>query len=141
MGIKRPSEVELTPVSDKQAPTILIIDDDADLCGAYQTYLEGKGYQVQVANEGMAGWSMAKDNPPDLLVCDHLLPRIFGSSIIGLFRSQLEDKTIPIIALSGFGFPDEMEIFEPITILKKPILPSQLAQTIETMLANRSKSV
>ena len=121
-------------MSKKQSKHILIIDDDAELCEAYQTYLEGKGYQVQVANDGMAGWSMAKENPPDLLVCDHLLPRVFGSSIIGLFRSQLENKSIPIVALSGFGFPNEMEIFEPITILKKPILPSQLEQTIGTML-------
>ncbi|CCO08798.1 response regulator transcription factor [Desulforamulus hydrothermalis] len=82
---------------------ILVIDDDPKITAMLQRALTYEGYRVEVANDGYTGLAMAKDNPPDLLILDIMLPGPDGWEICQRFR---QENVIPILILSA---RDEVE--------------------------------
>ena len=53
---------------------ILLVDDDTDFVEATKTVLESKNYEVIVANEGDEGLRKAKEQKPDLILLDIIMP-------------------------------------------------------------------
>jgi DNA-binding response OmpR family regulator len=80
-------------------PRILLVDDEQDIAEALSFALASDGYEVEIANDGEAGYRSALQNPPDLLILDVMLPGINGYEI----SRQLKDwmKAVP----SGKDFP------------------------------------
>ena len=80
---------------------ILVIEDDEHIAEGIKLNLILKGYEVNLALDGIAGLHAWEELRPDLIVLDIMLPGIDGLSILRTIR--LEDDGIPILILSAKG--------------------------------------
>lgn len=79
----------------------LIIDDDPRTLGLMKEALMIEGYSVFTAAEGKAGVLTAKQETPDLVVLDLMMPGMNGFEAVDALRSDLKTASIPIIILTG----------------------------------------
>lgn len=89
--------------------TILIVEDEPTLQKTIGQFLEQEGYTVQKALNGEIGLTMAKENKPDLILLDLILPKKDGFVIL---KELKEDKTtarIPIIILTNLEGSGDIE--------------------------------
>ncbi|MBI4802463.1 MAG: response regulator [Elusimicrobia bacterium] len=88
---------------------ILIIDDDGIVRDALSVFLTRAGHRVLTAVDGANGVLAFKNNMPDLVVLDRDLPVMSGSGVFDSIR-KISTAT-PIIILSGFNAPEEVEAY------------------------------
>lgn len=79
---------------------VLLIEDEEQIADFLRRGLTFKGYQVDVAHTGEAGLDQARDNPPDLVVLDVMLPGISGVEVCTRLRNGL-DPQLPVIMLTA----------------------------------------
>jgi len=82
---------------------ILIVEDDPSFSRAINHIIQKEGYDVITASNGMAGLRMAKDENPDLLILDVMLPGLDGFEICHQLRQEPLTENLPIIMLSAKG--------------------------------------
>ena len=88
-------------------PKILIIEDEPVHLNVMKAKLEYEGYAVAVATDGAMGYQMAKDEKPDLVLLDIILPKMDGFEVLG--RLKEDGITIPVIVVSNSGQPVEVD--------------------------------
>jgi len=120
------------------AKRILIIEDDPSFSRAINHIVEKEGYEVSTASNGMTGLRMAKDNPPDLLILDVMLPGLDGFEICSQLRADESTEKLPIIMLSAKG--QEADKTTGLSVganeyLTKPIDRALLLEKIASLLA------
>ena len=116
---------------------ILVIDDDADFLKTIQVRLEDNDYRVLTCLDGENGLSMAKNEKPDLIILDLILPGITGENLCKNIRSDEEIKHIPIIMLTCKDTEVDRVIGMVIgadAYITKPLEPKKLLDTIEKLL-------
>jgi two-component system, OmpR family, response regulator MprA len=77
---------------------ILVIEDEARIAQFIERGLIYEGYRVSVARDGQLGLTIARDNPPDLVVLDWMLPGIDGLEVCKRLRAANE---VPILMLTA----------------------------------------
>ena len=126
---------------------VLIVDDDPDVRLFNTTVVEENGYIPLEARNGEEGLENIKQDKPDLVILDVLMPKQSG---IRLYRELKTDKAlegIKVVLLSGIArrtflrsqkalteFGGEA-VPEPEVYLEKPVEPEELAQVINDILA------
>lgn len=85
------------------AERILIIEDNPSVLRATSHILEKEGYEVLTAVDGLEGLRMARDDNPDLLILDVMLPGIDGFEICHSLRSESQTAHLPILMFSAKG--------------------------------------
>ena len=78
---------------------ILIIDDDADIRQPVRLQLEKEGHVVDEAGDGAAGVALCRQERPDLVICDILMPEMDGFETMRHLKREFPD--MPILVLSG----------------------------------------
>jgi DNA-binding response OmpR family regulator len=128
---------------------ILIVDDDLDMVTAISAVLEARDYEVVTAQDGEDGLVKLKDENPDLMILDLMMPKMDGFAVC----MQLKDPkwaryaSIPILILSSIREETSRRRYELETGLtlnvddyvEKPINPSVLLERMEKLL-NKSRS-
>ena len=125
---------------------VLVVDDDPDVVTFNVTIVEELGYTPLIAKNGEEGLRIVREEKPDLVILDVLMPRQSG---VRLYRELKTDESlgqIPVIMLSAiaektflrsqkalteFG---EDKIPEPEIYLEKPIEPEELGKIIKDTL-------
>lgn len=128
--------------------SILVIDDDVQLVESVTTLLESVGYEVLSAYRAEAGFDLAKEKRPDLILLDVMFagpPGPDGIEVSRRIRKDPELKDTPVVMLSGvkkvleLGYdmsPDED--FMPVqAFIDKPVKPEKLLTTIEEVLQSQ----
>jgi DNA-binding response OmpR family regulator len=85
----------------EQLPTLLIVDDDADIQRILALRLQQDGYRVVRASTGAEALMAAQRQPFDLVILDLLLPDIDGFSVLGALRARTATAMTPIMLLSA----------------------------------------
>ena len=80
------------------AKTILVVDDEPNLRSLVRAYLEKDGYRVVTAGNGREALFMARDEKPDLIVLDIMMPEMDGKEFMRLHRRE---RNTPIIMLTA----------------------------------------
>jgi DNA-binding response OmpR family regulator len=80
---------------------ILVVDDEADLISVLRFGLEVEGFEVLEAGDGEDGLKKAREQKPDLLVLDLMLPKLDGYKVCRALKFDDRFKAIPIIILSA----------------------------------------
>ena len=86
--------------------SLLIVEDDPVLLRGLKDNFEALGYRVRTANDGQRGLDALRQEPPDLLVLDLMLPKVNGYEICQAARSS--DMTMPIIMLTAKGQEEDI---------------------------------
>lgn len=79
---------------------VLIIEDEKQIADFLRRGLAFKGYTVELAPTGEAGLDAARDNPPDIVILDVMLPDISGVEVCLRLRQGM-DPSLPIIMLTA----------------------------------------
>lgn len=87
----------------KVVATILYIDDDQELADSYAHALERSGYRVRRAADGEEGLSLARREPPDIILLDWMMPGKNGFETCVELRQTPSLCNIPIVVLTSFG--------------------------------------
>ena len=77
---------------------LLIIEDEARIAQFVERALIYEGYRVSVARDGQTGLQIARDNPPDLVILDWMLPGLDGLEVCKRLRAA---STVPILMLTA----------------------------------------
>jgi CheY-like chemotaxis protein len=86
--------------------TILYVEDNEDNIYMLSRRLNREGYEVSIARTGSEGVAMARDELPDLVIMDLVMPAMDGFEAAQQIRSAGETSHIPIIALSASVLPE-----------------------------------
>jgi CRP-like cAMP-binding protein len=81
--------------------TILLIEDNPDMRENTAEILDLAGYRVLTADNGKAGVALAKAQPPDLIICDIMMPELDGYGVLRMLSKQSETASIPFIFLTA----------------------------------------
>jgi DNA-binding response OmpR family regulator len=82
---------------------ILVVDDDPDLVEAVSMKLESENYRVARAYDGNEAWEKIKEERPDLIVLDVMMPEKDGYTVCRELKSDPEYKDISVILLTAVG--------------------------------------
>jgi two-component system response regulator HydG len=80
---------------------ILVAEDEALAAMAIEDELLSEGYEVVIANDGLAALDAAKAAMPDLLLTDLRMPRLDGIGLIGELRARAPG--LPVVVMTGFA--------------------------------------
>jgi DNA-binding response OmpR family regulator len=84
---------------------ILVIDDDPAVTGLLRRGLTYEGFAVATAASGEQGLALARDNPPDLVVLDRMMPGLDGMDVLRRLRAA--DAQLPVLFLTAKDAPDD----------------------------------
>ncbi len=137
-----PGKGERMVAAEQPPEKILIVDDDARLCGLLQRFLEEKGYQVKGVGDAEQMDRALGRELYSLMVLDLMLPGEDGLSICRRLREQ--DNAMPVIMLTARG--DDSERIEGLEAgaddyLPKPFNPRELEARIRAVLRRRQREV
>jgi len=129
-----------------QQPYILIVDDDPDILDNIVIVLETQPYRLATARDGKKCMAMIKEEIPDLLILDLLMPRMDGWGVIREMRSEPRFANVPIMVLTTVIEDASRRRYELETgiamdvqeYIQKPVTPSKLIQRVETLLGHRN---
>jgi DNA-binding response OmpR family regulator len=85
----------------------LIIDDSPDIRLSLSAMLRQQGLVVSTANDGDHGLVMARDQQPDIICLDLMLPTVSGLEVCRRLREMPETRHIPVIIVSARPFPQD----------------------------------
>ena len=88
---------------------ILLIEDDKFLRELIIQKLGREGYEVVEAPEGESGLLKMKEEKPDLVLLDLILPGIDGFEVLSRIKKDSELKSTPVIILSNLGQQEDMD--------------------------------
>jgi len=86
-------------MSDKKR--ILVVDDEPDFASIVQGNLEKEGFEVDVAYDGVEGLEKVKQNPPDAIVLDVMMPEKDGYAMCSDLKSDSATADIPVVLLTA----------------------------------------
>ncbi len=106
-----PLEIPATSGEPLEAPgqslRIVLIDDNVDANDSLNAVLRIMGHDVSTAFDGKAGFELIRDTRPQIVVCDIGLPGMDGYQIITRLRETSTDPMPAMIALTGYGQPED----------------------------------
>jgi len=118
-------------------PRILVVDDDAANVRLVIETLDGAGYDIETASDGVQGLELVRARAPDLLILDVMMPKMNGLEVCRIVKSMSTESFIPIILVTIQG-----DIESKVTGLKlgaddylaKPYNPLELRARVASML-------
>jgi len=123
---------------------VLVVEDDKDIAELIVHYLQRAGHVVEIAGSGTAGLRRVKEEPPDLLVLDLMLPGMDGLLVCQTLRSDPATAAIPIIMLTARG--EEAERITGLELgaddyVTKPFSPRELTARVAALLRRVQRPV
>ncbi|MFZ3136794.1 MAG: response regulator [Thermodesulfovibrionales bacterium] len=128
---------------------ILVVDDDPEIREAISLILEANGYKVVTAQDGIDGLNKLKEDKPDLMILDLLMPRLDGFGVCKELKDPRWAKysRIPIIILSSVSEDASKRRYELETgvqldvadYVEKPIEHTVLLERIGKVLKKEGK--
>jgi len=89
------------------SPLILLAEDNNTNSSIISTYLQAKGYRIQIAHNGKAAIKFAQDKRPNLILMDIQMPGMDGLTAISYIRQDVTFTQVPIIALTAFAMEED----------------------------------
>jgi CheY-like chemotaxis protein len=113
----------------------LVVDDSMLIRYTVCRFLEGRGFAVESATNGVEALQILEGMRPDLIVTDMLMPKMSGSELITALKRKPETANIPIIIVAGraSGF-DEQEKRANFAIYKDIDLEGQLEKALDAVM-------
>jgi CheY-like chemotaxis protein len=86
-----------------KSATVLLIEDSKFIRVTSQRELMRAGYSVVMAADGEQGLRMARENMPDVILLDMMLPIIAGADVLRMLKEDAQTKHIPVFILSSLS--------------------------------------
>ena len=120
------------------AHRLLIVDDDRDIVETLSKKLLAAGYAISAAFDGEEALVKVKDDNPDIILLDLMMPKLNGFEVLKQVRQNFQDKWRPVIVISAKTELDALKEcykLEADHYLTKPCSIERIIQGIETMVS------
>ncbi|RSD31041.1 response regulator [Vibrio pectenicida] len=126
-----------TLLEDSQAPLLLVVDDEPVNLRILDSFLRLEGYRIRTAQNGEEAIEAIRDEKPELMLLDIMMPGMSGYQVCEAIRKQYDHAQLPVIMLTALNQPDDrVRGFEAGTndYLSKPFNKQELAARIKAHL-------
>ncbi|NLO19646.1 MAG: response regulator [Ignavibacteria bacterium] len=120
---------------------ICVVEDNAPIRKLYSTLLKKHGFQTEDFPDGKQAIDWLKNNNPDCVLVDILLPDMNGTEILQFVRKKENGDSIPVIAATGFAHSNDRQKFIDIgfdSYIPKPINTATFASDIEDVIRKKN---
>jgi two-component system cell cycle sensor histidine kinase/response regulator CckA len=118
----------------KEAPAILVVDDEAPMRSLARRILESDGYCVAEASDGLEAIPLLSETAFDLLVADLAMPKLGGDELVCRVRCAHPD--LKVLYLTGHidSLMDTRSLWEGEAFLEKPFTAVGLTEAVSLLL-------
>ena len=124
---------------------VVVIDDEEDLTTYFSTILEENGFSVKTANNAVDGEKLIREDPPDLICLDLLMPGKTGVNLFLWLRRREEPlRDVPLIIITGIkeqinvdwkDIVSKSKARVPDGFIEKPVTPQRLMRVVNNVLS------
>jgi two-component system phosphate regulon response regulator PhoB len=125
-------------------PLILVVEDEAALVTLLRYNLEREGFRIAAAADGEEALLLAREEKPDLVLLDWMLPLLSGIEVCRQLRRMTETRSVPIIMLTARGEEgDKLRGLDSGAddYITKPFSPSELVARIRAVMRRTRPAV
>lgn len=90
-------------------PTVLVADDNADICDLLQVGLSRFDVNVEVASNGREAYDMILSGRPSLVLLDLMMPEMTGLEVLAKLRQDEQFKSLPVIMITARTQDDDVD--------------------------------
>ncbi len=120
------------PITKKK---ILLVEDDNLISSMYKTKFQADGFEVIIAIDGAVALELAKEEKPDIIMLDIILPQLDGFTVLEELKKNAATKSIPVIMLTNLGTTEDKLKGEQLGaadyLVKANFTPAQISQKIK----------
>jgi len=117
---------------------ILFVEDDALVARIYSQKLTAEGFEVAIAEDGLAAVKRLRESKPDLMVLDLLMPKLSGVDVLKFLRQAPDLKDIRIIVFSNSFLSNLVQEVAQAgveeALVKAAVTPARLAEVVHRVL-------
>lgn len=122
---------------------ILVVEDEEDILNLVKYNLEREGFKVDAAISGEMALRIARDNLPDLILLDLMLPGMDGLDVCRILKNDKNTKKIPIVMVTAKG--EDSDVVTGLELgaedyITKPFSPRVLVARIKAVLRRDNKT-
>ncbi|MCX6022699.1 MAG: response regulator [Chloroflexi bacterium] len=114
---------------------VLVVDDQPDIAGLIVRYLERGGYTALTARDGAEALQMARDEQPDLITLDVMLPDADGFTVLEWLKQDPATAHIPVVVISVLADRGQARILGAVEYLTKPVSEPALLERVAQVLS------
>lgn len=122
---------------------ILVVEDDKFLRELITQKLSREGYDVKEAVDGEEGVIKTKEEKPDIILLDLILPGIDGFEVLAKIKEDPEVENIPVVILSNLGQRDDVErglkLGAVDFLIKAHFTPGEIIEKVEKIMKDRKE--
>lgn len=121
------------------AKKIMVVDDEPYIARVIKFKLEQEGYEVISANDGQSGLQKIKEEKPDMVLLDVMMPGLSGYEVCQKIKEDAELAGIPVVILTAKGQERDRE--QGLTMgasdyITKPFSPNRLLELVKNMIGD-----
>ncbi|MGD0567114.1 MAG: response regulator [Candidatus Sulfotelmatobacter sp.] len=118
---------------------ILLVDDSKAILHENERVLHKAGYEVVCAENGESALTMVRENRPDLILLDMILPKISGPEVLRRLKADPQTADIPVVVLSSLTVKNRQKLIEAGAeeyVEKNTLAPSPKVNLLPKILEN-----
>ncbi len=124
---------------------VLIVEDDVFMARMYLKIFSHENYEVTVASNGEDGLMKARENKPDVILLDIMMPKMNGFQVLETIKSDPKLANTPVIMLTNLAGDQDIEEARKIGaadyIVKSNYSPSQILDIVKKVIEGNRATV
>jgi len=129
--------LEPPPLQLGEGGHILVVEDDAEIAELIRMMLAERGHRVTVAANGTDALRLAREERPDLIALDLMLPDLNGLEVLQILRRQPETADIPVIVVSVLLEQEQARRLGVVSYITKPLEEDKLIEAVEQVMTHK----
>jgi len=122
-----------TAQSSEGMKQVLVVDDDPMVVKVLRDSLERVGYRVRTAYHGLEALQAVKDQRPDLIILDILMPMLDGFKVARILKFDKRYQSIPIVVLTSRATEGERKMGQQVGADEFLYKPFRLPQVLDVV--------
>lgn len=137
--LRNAAGIDSRPLENANAKRILVVDDEEDIRKLVRRLLTDRGHRVIEADRGLIALRLVKEETPDLILLDAMLPEVHGFDIARRIKGSTKYGSIPILMMSavyrGWRIAEDLKTNYGIEdYIEKPFRIADLMQKVDALL-------
>jgi DNA-binding response OmpR family regulator len=131
-------------MSSKKTKLILCIEDEQEMIDLIRLILNRRGFEVKGANGGKEGLEIIRNEHPDLVLLDLMMPDMDGWEVYQQMKADEASKDIPVIVVTAKAQSIDkvlgLHIAKVDDYIAKPFSPQELLNSVDNVLGHEEKA-